>query len=81
MRAMQNGRRGKHRSRVPGAAQRETLRCKTGTQQAMNPGLAVQHFVLHRIRDKMPDYSIGATIFGCFSVEASSFFGSIFASV
>jgi hypothetical protein len=37
-------------SRVPGAAQREAVRCRTGTATERGPGSAQQHFVLQRIR-------------------------------
>src|SRR5438874_909917 len=42
-------------SRVPGAAQREAMRCRPGTFTTLRvwkgPGSAVQHCVPHRIRD------------------------------
>jgi hypothetical protein len=40
--------------RVPGASQRATLRCRTGTQfffSNMGPASAVHRYTLHRVRD------------------------------
>jgi hypothetical protein len=41
------------RTRVPGAAQHEVVRCRTGTvTNWKGPGSAAHRFALHRIRDK-----------------------------
>jgi hypothetical protein len=37
---------------VPGAAQRETVRCRPGTATVSGgPASEMHHFVLHRVRD------------------------------
>lgn len=47
----------------------------------LGPGSAAQRYTLRCARDTSSIHSIGATIFGFFSTEASSFFGIILLSV
>ena len=51
---------------VPGAAQREAVRCRTGTVTSSACATvpdAVHHFVLHRVRDKKA-YAAFSSFFG-----------------